>query len=99
MDAYEQDCIIASEFGYAQAMGTEVTIQTGLSYPICQHEPGWLEIIRNENYVVCYKCGNIYGIEVTPQTKLESELAVAELGAERTLWLDDERDTLEDMQR
>jgi len=99
MNTLETDCIIASEFGYAQAMGTEVTIQTELSCPICQHDPGWLEIIRNENYVVCYKCGNIYGIEVTPQTKLESELAVAALAAERDAWLDDERDTLEDMQR
>ena len=99
MNAYEQDCIIASEFGYAQAMGTEVTIQTGLSCPICQHEQGWLEIIRNEEYIVCFGCGNIYAIEVTPQTKLESELAVAALAAERALWLDDERATLEDCQR
>ena len=99
MNTLETDCVIASEEGYAQAMGTEVTIQTGLSCPICQHEPGWLEIIRNEEYIVCFGCGNIYGIEVTPQTKLESELAVAALAAERAQWLEDERNTLKDIQR
>ena len=99
MNTLETDCVIASEEGYAQAMGVQDTVKPELACPICQHEPGWLEILRNEEYIVCHKCGAIYNVEVTPQTKLESELAVAALAAERALWLDDERDTLEDMQR
>ena len=100
MDALELDCLIASEMGAAVGMSEpEDTVKPELSCPLCQHEPGWLEVIRNENYIVCFGCGNIYGIVITPQARLESELATAALAAERDQWLQDERDTLADTQR
>ena len=96
MDAYETDLVIASEMGFAVASGKATP---NLSCPNCQHEPGWLEIIRNENYIVCFGCGTIYGIEVTPLARLEEAIAVAALAAERDEWRQDEREKLEDCQR
>ena len=96
MDALEQDCIIASEMGLAVGQNA---VTPDLSCPICQHNPGWLEVIRNEDYIVCYKCGAIYGIEVTPLARLEEAIAVAALAAERDEWRQDEREKLEDCQR
>jgi hypothetical protein len=93
MDALEQDCLIASESGFAQAMGAEVTIQGALACPICQHKPGWLELIYDQSYVVCYKCGAIYEID-SP-----ASCAVAAPVSERAEWLEDQRDTLADTQR
>ena len=56
MTTLEQDCVIASEAGYAEVMGAELLAEMNAT-------------------------------------------EIAALAAERALWLDDERDTLEDMQR
>ena len=56
MTTLEQDCVIASEAGYAEVMGAELLAEMNAA-------------------------------------------EIAELGAERALWLDDERNTLENIQR
>jgi Zn ribbon nucleic-acid-binding protein len=73
----DQDCVIASELGYAVAMGAPNTVDASMACPVCHNaDADYLAIHEDATtWVECLRCLMVYEVDETDTTGQDYRLA------------------------